>query len=109
MVRPDHAVFFPPLSDSSLPISKGRRSDPERYAVYSCSLLVQRQLPFGDTHVVVECASDSVIPKFLRAALDTFWRAQIDLCMHSLVQPQTHLPIYRSVFVYTSSRPVFAA
>ena len=31
------------------------------------------------------------------------------LCMHSLVQPQTQLPIYRSVFVYKSSRPVFEA
>ena len=40
--------------------------------------------PFGDTHVVVECASDSMIPKFLRVTLDTFWRARIDLCMHSL-------------------------
>ena len=43
------------------------------------------------------------------ATLDTFWRARIDLCMYSLVQPQTHLPIYGSVFVYTSSRPVFEA
>ena len=29
--------------------------------------------------------------------------------MHGLVQPQTHLPIHRSVFVYTSSRLVFEA
>ena len=49
------------------------------------------------------CASDSMIPKFLRATLETSWRARIDLCMHNLVQPQTHLPICRSVFVYTPS------
>ena len=60
-------------------------------------------------HVVVECASDSLIPKFLHVTLDTFWRARIDLCMHGLVQPQTQLPIFRSVFVYTSSRVVFEA
>ena len=29
--------------------------------------------------------------------------------MHGLVQPQIHLPIFRSVFVYTSSRVVFEA
>ena len=76
-------------------------------------LLVQlvgsKTIVLGDAHVIVECASDSVIPKFLRATLDTFWRARIDLCMHSLVQPQTHVPINLSVFVYTSSRPVFEA
>ena len=66
-------------------------------------------MSFGDAHVVVECASDSLIPKFLRVTLDTFWRARIDLCMHGLVQPQTHLPIFRRVFVYTSSRVVFDA
>ena len=55
------------------------------------------------------CASDSMIPKFLRVTLDTFWKARIDLCMHGLVQPQTHLPILPSVFVYTSSRAVFEA
>ena len=72
-------------------------------------LLVQKQLSFGDAHVVVESASDSLIPKFLRVTLDTFWRARIDLCMHGLVQPQTLLPIFRSVFVYTSCRVVFEA
>ena len=51
-----------------------------------------------------KCASDSLIPKFLRVTLDTFWRARIDLCMHGLVQPQTHLPIFRSVFVCTLDR-----
>ena len=71
--------------------------------------MVQKHLSFGDAHVVVECASDSLIPKFLRVTLDTFWRARIDLCLHGLVQPQTHLPIFRSVFVYTSSRVVFEA
>ena len=89
--------------------SLGRRSDRERYIVYSCSLLVQKQLSVGDAHVFVECACDAVIPNFLRATLDTFWRARIDLCMHDLVQSQTHLPICRSVFVYTSSRLVFEA
>ena len=69
----------------------------------------EKQLSFGDAHVVAECASDSLIPKFLRVTLDTFWRARIDLCMHGLVQPQTHLPIFRSVFVCTSSRVVFEA
>ena len=92
-----------------MPISNGRRSDRVKYIVYSCSLLVQKLLSFGDAHVVVECAPDSLIPKFLRVTLDTFWRARIDLCMHGLVQPQTHLPIFRSVFVYTSSRVVFEA
>ena len=66
-------------------------------------------LSFGDAHVVVECASNSLIPKFLRVTLDTFWRARIDLCMHGLVQPQTHLQIFRRVFVNTSSRVVFEA
>ena len=78
--------------------SSGRRSDHEKYVAHSCSLLVQKQLSFGDAHVFVECASDSVIPKFLRVTLDTFWRARIDLCVHGLVQPQSHLLIYRSVF-----------
>ena len=64
LVRPDHAVFFPPCSGFNVPISNGRRSDREKYIVYSCSLLVQKQLSFGDAHVVVECASDSLIPKF---------------------------------------------
>ena len=72
-------------------------------------LLVQKQLSFGDAHVVVESASDSLIPKFLPVTLDTFWRGRIDLCMHGLVQPQTLLPIFRSVFVYTSCRVVFEA
>ena len=108
-VRPDHVVFFPPCSCFIVPISNGRRSDREKYIVFSCSLLIQKQLSFGDAHVGVECASDSLIPKFLRVTLVTFRRARIDLCMHGLVQPQTHLPIYRSVFVYTSSRVVFEA
>ena len=108
-MRPNHAVFFPPVSDSRGSISNGRRSVRERYIVYSCSFLVQKQLSFGDAHVFVECGSESVIPKFLRTTLDTFWRARIDLCMHNLVQPQTHLPIRRSIFVYTSSRQVFEA
>ena len=102
-------AFFPPCSGFNVPISNGRRSEREKYIVYSCSLLVQKQLSFGDAHVVVECASDSLIPIFLRVTLDTFWRARIDLCMHGLVQPSTHLPIFRSVFVYTSSRVVFEA
>ena len=93
----------------NVPISIGRRSDREKYIVYSCSLLVQKHLSFGDAHVVVECAPDSLILKVLRVTLDTFWRARIDLCMHGLVQPQTHLPIFRSVFVCTSSRVVFEA
>ena len=80
-----------------------------KYIVYSCGLLVQKQLSLGDAHVVVECANDSLIPNFLRVTLDTFWRARIDLCMHGLEQPQTHLPIFQSVFVYTSSRVVFEA
>ena len=109
LVRTDHAVFFPPCSGFNVPISNGRRSDREKYIVYSCSLLVQKELSFGDAHVVVGCASDSVIPKFLRVTLDTFWRARIDLCMHGLVQPQTHLPIFRGFLVYTSSRVVFEA
>ena len=109
LVRPDHAVFFPPCSGFNVPISNGRRSDRENHIVHSCSLLVLKQLSFGDAHVVVECASDSLIPKFLRVTLDTFWRARIDLCMHGLVQPQTHLPIFRIIFVYTSSRVVFEA
>ena len=79
----------------------------------ACWLKKKKPLSFGDAHVVVvvvvECAADSVIPKFLRVTLDTFWRARIDLCMHGLLQPQTHLQIYRGVFVYTSSRLVFEA
>ena len=98
LVGPDHAVFFPPCSGFNVPISNGRRSNREKSIVYSCSLLVQKQLSFGDAHVVVECTSDSLIPKFLRVMLDTFWRARIELCMHGLVQPQTQLPLFRSVF-----------
>ena len=41
--------------------------------------------------------------------LDTFWRARIASCTHGLVQPQTLLPIFRRVFVYTSSRVFFEA
>ena len=74
-VRPDHAVFFPPRSGFNVPISNGQRSDREKYIVYWCSLLVQKQLSFGDAHVVVECASGSLIPKFLRVTLDTFWES----------------------------------
>ena len=55
----------------------------------------------------MECASDSLIPKFLRLTLDTFWRARIDLCMDGLVQTHTHLSIFRSVIVYMSSWIVF--
>ena len=68
-----------------------------------------RLLQLVGSHVVEECASDSLIPKFLRVTLDTFWKARIDLCMHGLVHPQTLLPIFRSVFVYTSSRVVLEA
>ena len=53
---------FLPVSGFNVPISNGRRSDREKYIAYSCSLLVQKQLSFGDAHVVVEGASDSVIP-----------------------------------------------
>ena len=81
-----------------MPISNGRRSDREKYIVYSCSLLVQKQLSIGDAHVVVELASDSLIPKFLRVTLDTYWRARIDLCMHGLVQPQTHFAYLSECF-----------
>ena len=109
LVRPDHAVFFHPCSGLNVPITNGRRSDREKYMVYSCSFLVQKQLSFGDVHVVVECASESLIPKFLRVTLDIFWRARTDLCTHGLVEPQTHLPIFRCVFVYTSRRVVFEA
>ena len=109
LVRPDRAVFFPPCTCFNVPVSYGRRSDRDKYIVYSCSLLVQKHLSFGGAHVVVECASDSLIPKFLHVTLDTFWRARIDLCMHVLVQLQTHLPNFRSVVVYTSSRVVFEA
>ena len=80
--------WFPLFSDSSVPITNGRRSDGrEQYTVYSCNLLVQKQVTSGDAHVVVECASDLVIPKFTRVTLDNFWRARIDVCMHGLVQP----------------------
>ena len=48
-------MIFPPFSGSSSPITNGRRSDREKYIVYSCSLLVQKQLSFGDAHVIVEC------------------------------------------------------
>ena len=109
LVRADHAVFFPPCSGFNVPISNGRRSDREKHIAFSCSLLVQKQLSLGDAHVVVDCPSDSLIPKFLRVTLDTFRRARIDLCMHGLVQLQTHLPIFRSVFLYTSSRVVLEA
>ena len=44
LVRPDRAVFFPPCSGFNVPISNGRRSDREKYIVYSCSWLVQKQL-----------------------------------------------------------------
>ena len=50
LVRPDHAVFFLPCSGFNVPISNGRRSDREKYIVYSCSLLVQK------TSVLWRCA-----------------------------------------------------
>ena len=64
-------------------------------------LVGSRAVAFWVAHVFVECASDSVIPKFLRVTLDTFWRARIDLCMHGLVQPQTHLQFFE---VFLSAR-----
>ena len=88
---------FLPVLVSMCPSQMNDEVIEKNYIVYSCSLLVQKHLSFGDAHVVVDCASDSLIPKFLRVTLDTFWRAPIDLCMHGLVQPQTHLPIFRSV------------
>ena len=91
-----------------MPISNRRRSDREKYIVVRAACWF-KQLSFGDARVVVECASDSLILKFLRVTLGTFWRARIDLCMHGLVQPQTHLPIFRCVFDCTSSRAVFEA
>ena len=63
LVRRDHAMFFPPCSGSSVPISNGRRNDREKHIVYSCSLLVRKQVSFEDAHVVVGSASDSLIPK----------------------------------------------
>ena len=81
----------------------------QRYIVYSCNMLIEKHLSFGDAHVIVECVSDLLIPQFLRVTLDTFWRPRIDLCMHSLVQPQTHSPIHRSIFEYTSSQSVLEA
>ena len=98
VVRPEHALFLEMDNEAT-----------ERYIVYLCSLLVQKQVSFGDAHVIVECAPDSLIPKFLRVTLDPFWRARIDLCIHSLMQPQTHLPVRRSIFVYMSSWYVFEA
>ena len=81
----------------------------QRYIVHSCSLVVQKQLSLGDAHVIIEFVSDPLIMKFLRVTLDTYQRAQVDLCVHSVVQPQTDLPIHRSIFVYTSSRSMLEA
>ena len=73
-------------------------------------MFVRKQLSFGDAHVVVDCASDSLIPKFQRVTLDTFWRARIDFVRCTVWCNRKHiLPIFRSVFVYTSSRVVFEA
>ena len=36
LVRPDHAVFFPPCSGFNVPISSGRRSDREKYIRAPC-------------------------------------------------------------------------
>ena len=73
LVRTDHAVFFPPCSGFNVPISNGRRSDREKYIVYSCSLLVHKQLSL--------CASDSLIPKFLRVTLPSTEHESICPCM----------------------------
>ena len=109
LVRPNHDVFSPPVSDSLRSTSNGRRSDRERHIVFCVQLVGSKNCLSEMRMFFVECASDSVIPKFLRASLDTFWSARIDLCMYDLVQPQTHLPTCRSVFVYASSRLVFEA
>ena len=105
LVRPNHAVFFPPVSKFSWTTKRSRE--------IHCLFV---QLVGSKTIVFRRCACflwnvplTRSTPKFLRATLDTFWRARIDLCMHDLVQSQTHLPICRSVFVYTSSRLVFEA
>ena len=108
-VRPEHALFVPPFSGASSQISNARRCDRERYIVYSCSFLIQKQLLFGDAHVIVECVSDTLISKFVCVTWDIFWRARIDMCMHRLVQPQAIMPIHRSIFVHMSSRSVSEA
>ena len=41
----------------------------------------KKQLSFGDAHVVVECASDSLIPKFLRVTLHLL--ESTNRCVHA--------------------------
>ena len=63
LARPNNAVFFSPMSNYLGSTSNGR-SDRERYVVYSCSLLVQKQFSFGDAHVfcgMCLCLVDSEI------------------------------------------------
>ena len=50
LVRPDHAVFFPPCSGFIVPISNGRRSDREKF---NCLLL---QFDGSKTFVFWRCA-----------------------------------------------------
>ena len=100
LVRPDRAVFFPPCSGFNVPISNGRRSDREKHIVYSCSLLIQKQLSFGDALVVVECAQDSLIPKFLRVTLDMestdrFVHARFGATSNTSADPPKCLPSTR--------------
>ena len=93
LVRPEHTVFFHPFTHCLLvqPVGSKKR----------CPL--EMRMLLSNVHLTLR------LKNFSRATLDTLWRARNDLCMRSLVQPQRHLPIYRSIFVYTSSRVVFEA
>ena len=97
LVRPDRAEFFLPVLILMCPSQMDDEAIERNTLSVRSACWFKKQLSFGDAHVVVECASDSLIPKFLRVALDTFWRARTDLCMHGLLQP-------RSFEVFLSTR-----
>ena len=110
IVRPEHALFYTPffwfqITTTLQWMTKRQR---EIHCLFVQPLYSKTAIPWR-AHVIVECRFDPCTPECLRVITDALWRARIDLRMHGVVQPQTHLPIHRSIVAYTSSRSVFEA
>ena len=75
-MRPDHAVFVLPVLVSMCPSQTDDEATERNTLSIRAACWFKKQISSGDAHVFVECASDSLIPNFLRVTLDTFWRAR---------------------------------